>query len=110
MNVLNTHRTYYNQLHQHYLNALKVIDENTDKKITAENDLTARQTIKDKAEDAKRSLEENFNETTNVICKVYDKYLTDNLPKPSVIQAKLKVRVLKKNLKFDGLVLKPVDE
>ena len=40
----------------------------------------------------------------------FQRYLTDNLPKPSVIQAKIKVRILKKNYRFDGLVMKPNDE
>ena len=38
------------------------------------------------------------------------RYLAENLPKPSVVQVKLNVRILRKNFKFDGLVMKPTDE
>ena len=73
MNTLDSHRSYYNQLHRHYLAELKIIDENRKKMLATEKDRKKIKDIEEKAENEKKSLEKKFNETTDIICKVYDK-------------------------------------
>jgi hypothetical protein len=110
MSILDSHKSYYNQLHIHYLNELTIINEKTDRELQVEKDADKRKAIKEKRDNSKNVLTKKFEETVGVVCRVYDKYLTENLPQPSVIQVKLKIKILRKGQKFDGLVLKPTDE
>lgn len=73
MSILDTHKSYYNQLHWHYLNELKLIDEKTEKKLEVERDREKQREIKENSESAKKTLNEKFEETTKIVCKVYDK-------------------------------------
>jgi hypothetical protein len=110
MSILDSHKSYYNQLHRHYLNELTIINEKTDRELQVEKDADKSKAIKEKRDNSKNVLTKKFEETVGVVCRVYDKYLTENLPQPSVIQVKLKIKILRKGQKFDGLVLKPTDE
>ena len=108
--MLDTHKSYYNQLNRHYLNEISIIDEKADQELQIEKDSDRRKAIKENREKSKNMLTSKFEETVQVVCDVYEKHLKDNIPKPAAMQAKLKVRILRKNYKFDGLVLKPTDE
>jgi hypothetical protein len=62
-----------------------------------------------KLEMEKLNLKTDFDKCIEGFCSQYDKYLTENMPKPSIFPVTLKLRVLHKRIDIDGFVMKPND-